>query len=110
MIRSQIPGYLYGAADVARSPVSLEELSDLQASTGLAEEDRHHLRLASEVLTDQTRQIVEYWRAGIISTIPHLARHTRTPEGDPIPAYLAKSNLRFEQWILDTGLRPYDQD
>ena len=27
-----------------------------------------------------------------------------------IPEYLAKSNLRFEQWILDTCLRPYDQD
>jgi len=24
--------------------------------------------------------------------------------------YLAKSNLRFQQWILDTCLRPYDQD
>ena len=30
--------------------------------------------------------------------------------GDPIPEYLAASNLRFEQWILDTCLRPYDQD
>jgi Protoglobin len=62
------------------------------------------------VLADQTKQIVEYWRSGIIANIPHLARHSRTPEGDPIPDYLAKSNLRFQQWILDTCLRPYDQD
>jgi hypothetical protein len=27
-----------------------------------------------------------------------------------LPEYLAKSNLRFEQWILDTCLRAYDQD
>ena len=27
-----------------------------------------------------------------------------------MPDYLAKSNLRFQQWILDTCLRPYDQD
>ena len=27
-----------------------------------------------------------------------------------MPDYLAKSNLRFEQWILDTCLRSYDQD
>jgi Protoglobin len=27
-----------------------------------------------------------------------------------IPEYLAASNLRFQQWILDTCLRPYGQD
>jgi Protoglobin len=53
---------------------------------------------------------VRHWRSGIIAGIPHLARHSRTPEGDSLPDYLAKSNLRFEQWILDTCLRPYDQD
>lgn len=30
--------------------------------------------------------------------------------GKAIPGYLAKSNLRFEEWILDTCLCPYDQD
>jgi hypothetical protein len=68
------------------------------------------LRLAGEVLADQASQIVAHWRSGIIAGIPNLARHSRTPEGDPIPEYLAKSNKRFEQWILDTCLRPYDQD
>jgi len=108
--REQIPGYRYGAAEVEQSPVSMMELADLQVTAGLTEQDQHHLRLAGEVLADQTRQIVEHWRAGNIAGIPHLARHTRTPEGGPIPEYLAKSNLRFEQWILDTCLRPYDQD
>ena len=27
-----------------------------------------------------------------------------------IAGYLARSNLRFEQWILDTCFRPYDRD
>jgi len=40
----------------------------------------------------------------VLSPASHLARHSRTPEGDPIPEYLAMSNLRFEQWILDTCL------
>ncbi len=66
--------------------------------------------MAGEVLAGQTKQVVDHWRSGIIASIPHLARHSRTPEGDPNPEYLAKSNLRFEQWILDTCLRPYDQD
>jgi hypothetical protein len=109
-ISQQIPGYSYGAADVPKSPVSMRELADLQISAGMTEEDQRFLRLAGEVLADQTSQIVEHWRAGIIASIPHLVRHSRTPEGDPIPEYLAKSNLRFQQWILDTCLRPYDQD
>ena len=62
------------------------------------------------MLADQTKQIVAHWRSGIIAGIPNLARHSRTPEGEPIPEYLAQSNLRFQQWILDTCLRPYDQD
>lgn len=110
MTKKQIPGYSYGAAEVPKSHVSMRELIDLQTCAGLTHEDHHFLRLAGEVLADQTKQIVEHWRSGIIASIPHLARHSRTPEGDPIPEYLAKSNLRFEQWILDTCLRSYDQN
>jgi hypothetical protein len=62
------------------------------------------------VLADQTEAIVHQWRSGIIAGIPHLAKHSRTLEGDTIPDYLAKSNLRFQQWIIDTCTRPYDQD
>ena len=32
------------------------------------------------------------------------------PDGEPIPDYQTKSGLRFEQWVLDTCFRPYDQD
>jgi len=109
-ISGQISGYSYGAAGLAASPVSLTELENLKTSAGFTEETRRYLRLAGEVLADQTAQIVNHWRSRIIASIPHLARHSRTPEGDPIPEYLAKSNLRFEQWILDTCLRSYDQD
>ena len=62
------------------------------------------------MLADQTEQIVHQWRSGIIASIPNLARHSRTPDGKPIPEYLAKSNLRFQQWILETFLRSYDKD
>jgi hypothetical protein len=105
-----IPGYSYGTAEIAISPISMRELDDLKMSTGFTEEDQRYLRLAGHVLADQTKQIVEHWRSGIIANIPNLGRHSRTPEGDAIPEYLAKSNLRFQQWILDTCLRPYDQD
>jgi len=110
MEAEEIPGYSYGLAEVARSPVSVEELAALKINAGLTEEDERCLRLAGEVLRDQTEQVVHHWRNGIIASIPSLARHSRTPEGEPIPAYLEKSNARFRQWILDTCLRPYDQD
>ena len=110
MTKRQIPGYSYGTDEVPKSHVSMQEAAESQTSAGFTEEDHRFLRLAGEVLADQTKQIVEHWRAGIIAGIPHLAPHSRTPEGDLIPEYLAKSNLRFEQWILDTCLRPDDQD
>lgn len=109
-VADEIPGYTYGTAAVTTSEVSLEELEKLKVSAGFTPEDERFLRMAGEVLADQTKRIVEHWRSGIIASIPNLARHSRSPEGNPIPQYLAQSNLRFEQWILDTCLRPYGQD
>ena len=106
----EIPAYTYGTKAVALSTVSLDELERLKVTVGFTSEDERFLRIAGEVLADQTKQIVEHWRSGIIASIPNLARHSRGPEGDPIPEYVAQSNLRFQQWILDTCLRPYDQD
>jgi hypothetical protein len=105
-----IPGYNYGAQNIARSKVSREDLAALKESVRFTEEDELSLQLAGEVLADQTKQIVEHWRSEIIASIPNLAKHSRTSEGNPLPEYLAKSNLRFQQWILDTCFRPYDQD
>jgi hypothetical protein len=104
-----IPGYAYGTAKLGRSPISLAELQQLKVTAGITAETEGHLRLAGEVLSDQTQQIVDQWRGGIIASIPHLARHSRSLDGQALPEYLARSNLRFRQWILDTCLRPYDQ-
>jgi hypothetical protein len=105
-----IPGYSYGRADVARSPISEAQLAELKVSAGFTAEDERYLRLAGAVLKDQIEQIVHHWRNQIIAGIPNLARHSRTPEGEPLPPYLERSNARFCQWILDTCLRPWDQD
>lgn len=109
-VEKHVPGYTYGTTEVPPSPVSLEELENLKVTVGFKDEDRRYLQMAGEVLRDQTRAVVLHWRSGIIAAIPHLARHSRSVDGTPIPDYLARSNLRFEQWILDTCLRPYDQD
>ena len=109
-ISETIPGYAYGGDAVPKSSISLQELEQIKISVGFTEEDERYLRLAGEVLGDQTKQIVEHWRSGIIASIPHLARHSRGPGGEPIPQYSANSGQRFQQWILDTCLRPYDQE
>jgi hypothetical protein len=109
-VSEQIHGYNYGNADVAMSPVSLHDLENLKTTVGWTDEDQRYLRLAGEVLQHQTKAIVDHWRNGIIAGIPNLARHSRTPEGEAIPDYLARSGLRFQQWILDTCFRSYDQD
>jgi hypothetical protein len=88
----------------------MPELENLKISVGFTDEDQRYLRLAGEVLADRAEEIVEHWRNRIIAGIPNLARHSRTPAGDAIPDYSARSGLRFQQWILDTCLRPYDQD
>jgi Protoglobin len=104
-----IPGYSYGTDAISKSSISLQELEQMKISVGFTEEDERYLRLAGEVLGDQTKQVVEHWRSHIIASIPHLARHSRSPDGKPLPDYLAASNQRFQQWVLDTCLRPYDQ-
>ena len=109
-VSEHTPGYSYGAAEVAKSHVSMVDLENLKISAGFTDEDERYLRFAREVLTGQTKQIVDHWRSGIIASIPDLARHSRSPGGTAIPEYLAKSDLRFEQWILDTCLRLRDQD
>ena len=106
----EIPGYSYGLAEVASSPVSMEELAALKISAGFTEEDKRYLRLAGEVLRDQTEQIVHHWRSRIIASIPESRQTFPNTRGEAIPAYLEKTNARFRQWILDTCLRPYDQD
>ena len=103
-------GYTYGDGSVANSPITMDELERLKISVGLKEEDRQWLNMAGEVLADQVQAIVTRWRSEIIASSPHLARHSRSLQGDKLPGYLAQSNLRFEQWILDTCLREYDQD
>lgn len=57
-IAGNIPGYSYGNKDVAASLITIKDLEQLKISAGFTEEDERYLRLAGEVLADQTEQIV----------------------------------------------------
>ena len=107
-VAEQISGYTYG--DAGLSSVSLQDLENLKISVGWTDQDERYRHMAGDVLSDQTKPLVDHWRRGIIASIPNLIRHSRTPDGEPLPDYQTKSGLRFEQWVLDTCFRPYDQD
>ena len=107
-VASDIPGYTYGTPEAAKSPVSLPDLELLKKTVNFTDEDHKYLRIAGEVLADQTEEVVKKWR-GVIAANPHLAQYSLGPEGKPDAHYSAGSGLRFRQWILDTCYRRYDQ-
>lgn len=108
-VAEEIPGYTYGTAESAKSPVSLADLELLKKTVSFTDEDQKYLHIAGEVLADQTEAVVKAWRA-VIGANPHLAQYSFGPEGKPDAHYSAESGLRFRQWILDTCFRSYDQD
>src|SRR5262245_3834158 len=75
-----IVGYSYGEKSVERSPVSLKELERLEKTMTLTEEDKHYLRLAGEVLADQTDAILDLWR-GVINAEPFLSYYSEKNDG-----------------------------
>lgn len=101
-----IPGYDYGS--VARSPVSLEELRQLEAAVGWSDEDAGVLERHRGLFTANAERMVDSWRA-VIGAQPHLAKWFFGPDGKPDGDYKASVKKRFVQWVLDACFRPHDQ-
>jgi hypothetical protein len=106
MQSTSIPGYTYGAAP--RSPLTLQELDLLKQAVLFTNEDEEALRLAGQVLADQTDEVLDVWY-GFVASHPHLVHYFTGPDRQPIGDYLSAVRRRFGQWILDTCDRPYDQ-
>jgi hypothetical protein len=106
---NDLPGYNPGAAEVAASPITMQELVDLRASALLSDEDVIYLRLSYDVLKDQADALVHMWR-GIIAQHPHLAYYGQDVEtGEPDAAYGERVGRRFAQWVLDTARADFTQ-
>ena len=105
----EIPGYGYGAPDTARSPLGVGDLDLLKETVLFTEEDEHYLRMAGEVLEDQTEDVLDVWY-DFVASHPHLVRYFSDAEGNADEEYLGRVRERFKQWILDTCERPYDQE
>jgi hypothetical protein len=108
--RASVPGYTYGAGEVARSPLSLEDLDLLKRTVLFTEENERYLRMAGDVLEGQVEQILDLWY-DFVGGNPHLLYYFSDAEtGEPNSEYLARVRERFGRWILDTCRRRYDQE
>ena len=105
---TSIPGYTYGAADLARSPLSLEDLGLLEKTVLFTDDDRSALRQAGAVLSDQVDDVLDIWY-GFVGSNAHLLAYFAGADGKPVDSYLATVRDRFGQWIRDTCERDYDQ-
>jgi hypothetical protein len=104
-----IPGYTYGAASLAHSPITLHDLESLKKTLLFADEDIIYLRMSAEVLNDQTDAILDVWYGFVGATPELLYFFSNNETGNPEGEYLAAVRKRFEQWIRDTAQANYDQ-
>ncbi|THU39701.1 protogloblin ApPgb [Niastella caeni] len=104
-----VAGYDYGTKELATSPVTMEELDQLKQTITFDPEDERYLRVAGEVLEDQTESIINIWR-GVITATPHLAYYFKDAQGNIDEDYKIRVKERFKQWVLDVCTKPYDQD
>jgi hypothetical protein len=106
--KSDIPGYAYGSAQSAKSPVSAEELRHLEETLGWTIEDEERLRKHAALFEAQAEKMVDSWRA-VIGSQPHLAQWFHAPDGKPDDEYKAAVKCRFVQWVIDVAIRPHDR-
>jgi hypothetical protein len=104
----QISGYDYASPSAARSPVSLEELRQLERTVGWTDEDAQVLDRHADLFRRNAEAMVDSWRA-VIASQPHLAKWFFGPDGKKDEAYAAKIKPRFAQWVIDVATRPHDQ-
>jgi Protoglobin len=102
-----IPGYTFGAPEVARSPVTGEDVELLKATLLWSDDDDRYLRMAGEVLADQVDDVLELWY-GYVGSHAHLVHYFTDRDGQPIGPYLERVRARFAQWVRDVCSRPHD--
>lgn len=106
--KQKIPGYTFGGAGVAKSPITMQEWEELQKSALFSEEDVFYLRFSEAVLADQVDDLLTAWR-GIIFDQPHLRAYYEDANHKVDAEYAAAVRKRFGQWVLDTARAKYDQ-
>jgi hypothetical protein len=104
-----IPGYTYGTAEAAASPLTMQDLERLKAVVGLTEEDQEALAEVAGILADQADDMVTAYRRRL-GELPFMRPYSGHPDGRSNPEYGAASKPRFDRFIIDACTRPLDQD
>lgn len=102
-----IPGYDYGTS--ARSPLSHDELRQLEQTVGWSQDDANVLARHADLFRAKAETMVDSWRA-VIGSQAHLFHWFSKPDGTPDDAYKASVKRRFVQWVIDVTARPHDRD
>ena len=103
-----IPGYDYGSAKSASSPLTDEELRQLEQTVGWSDEDAKTLHKHEELFRKHAEEMVDSWRS-VIAKQPHLAHWFTGPDGKPDDEYKSRVKARFVQWVVDVATRPHDR-
>jgi hypothetical protein len=106
--KQSIPGYEFGSLQSAKSPLSMEELRQLEQTLGWTGEDERLLRKHIEFFRSHAESMVDAWRA-VIGAQPHLAQWFVYPDGNPDNEYNARVKRRFVQWVVGVAARTHDQ-
>ncbi len=109
MSTDEIPGYALGDESIPEAPIDEEAFDRLKQSVMFTEEDEEYLRMAGDVLEDQTDEILDLWY-GFVGDHDFLLYYFTDGEGNPDEEYLDRVRARFEQWVLDTCDTPYDDE
>lgn len=104
----QIAGYDYGRGNVARSPLTLEELAQLEQAVGWGEEDALVLQRHGDIFRENAEKMVGAWRE-VIGSQQHLVKWFFGPDGKRDAEYAEKVKKRFVQWVVDAVFRPHDR-
>jgi hypothetical protein len=104
----QIAGYDYGRGNVARSPLTLEDLRQLEQTIGWGEEDARILQRHGDTFRESAEKMVDAWRE-ILGSQHHLVKWFFGPDGKRDAEYAEKVKKRFVQWVVDAVFRPHDQ-
>jgi len=104
----QIPGYEFGSAESALSPLSAQDLLRLEQTLGWTAADEQLLREHAELFEAQAEQMVNSWRA-VIGAQSHLSQWFAGPDGKADEEYKARVKRRFVQWVIDVVTRLHDQ-
>ena len=95
-------GYTYGTDAVPTSPLTLEDLRQIEAAAHVQPGDAELLSRAEPILAPHAMEMVDTWR-GILAQKTYLAAHSAHPDGQPSgSSTCARASVTRRGWTTST--------